>query len=461
MPDPLPAPAQGVPEAAGCRSTRSRRSLSRGLEKLGAKLARIVPGRGGAGAGRARRGRRGAQRAGRDPDRRRAAGHRAGWPVRPRRRSPTRTGAKLAWVPRRAGDRGAVDAGCLPNLLPGGRPVTDAAARAELAGAWDLAAGRHPEPGRPGHRRDHRRRRRRPARRAGGRPASTRPTWPTRGWPRRRSTRCGSWSAWSCGCSAVTRRADVVFPVAPVVEKAGTLPRLGGPAAHLRRGARHHRDDRRPGARRARRAARRARSAPATCNAIRRELGATAGDPGGPPGRAGGRRRPSAADARRRRGGAGDLAPPDRPGHACTDGDEVPGRHRPPAGGPARQGAPPRRSASPTATRSRSAPTGARSPCRRRSPTCPTAWSGCRPTRPARPCGAPSASPPARSSGSPPVRPTRSPPTRPTAGPLLNAGGALSEAVSGPGSDPRRLRQGPLVDRADQGRRRLRLPGAG
>jgi NADH-quinone oxidoreductase subunit G len=51
------------------------------------------------------------------------------------------TGAKLAWIPRRAGDRGAVDAGCLPNLLPGGRPVTDAGARAELAGIWDLAAG--------------------------------------------------------------------------------------------------------------------------------------------------------------------------------------------------------------------------------------------------------------------------------------------------------------------------------
>ncbi len=34
-----------------------------------------------------------------------------------------RTGARLAWVPRRAGDRGALDAGCLPNLLPGGRPV--------------------------------------------------------------------------------------------------------------------------------------------------------------------------------------------------------------------------------------------------------------------------------------------------------------------------------------------------
>lgn len=33
------------------------------------------------------------------------------------------TGARLAWVPRRAGDRGAIEAGCLPTLLPGGRPV--------------------------------------------------------------------------------------------------------------------------------------------------------------------------------------------------------------------------------------------------------------------------------------------------------------------------------------------------
>ncbi|MFI7646741.1 NADH-quinone oxidoreductase subunit G [Micromonospora sp. NPDC049460] len=52
-----------------------------------------------------------------------------------------RTGAKLAWVPRRAGDRGAVDTGCLPNLLPGGRLVTEPAARAELGEAWDIAAG--------------------------------------------------------------------------------------------------------------------------------------------------------------------------------------------------------------------------------------------------------------------------------------------------------------------------------
>ena len=46
------------------------------------------------------------------------------------------TGARLAWVPRRAGDRGAVEAGCLPNLLPGGRPVDDPAARVDVAAAW-------------------------------------------------------------------------------------------------------------------------------------------------------------------------------------------------------------------------------------------------------------------------------------------------------------------------------------
>jgi NADH-quinone oxidoreductase subunit G len=47
-----------------------------------------------------------------------------------------KTGARLAWVPRRAGDRGAVEAGCLPGLLPFGRPILDADAREELAVAW-------------------------------------------------------------------------------------------------------------------------------------------------------------------------------------------------------------------------------------------------------------------------------------------------------------------------------------
>ena len=50
-----------------------------------------------------------------------------------------RTGARLAWVPRRAGDRGAIEAGCLPNLLPGGRPVADPAARVDLQAAWGVA----------------------------------------------------------------------------------------------------------------------------------------------------------------------------------------------------------------------------------------------------------------------------------------------------------------------------------
>jgi NADH-quinone oxidoreductase subunit G len=48
------------------------------------------------------------------------------------------TGAKLAWVPRRAGDRGAVETGCLPHLLPGGRPVNDASARVDAAAAWGV-----------------------------------------------------------------------------------------------------------------------------------------------------------------------------------------------------------------------------------------------------------------------------------------------------------------------------------
>jgi NADH-quinone oxidoreductase subunit G len=45
-------------------------------------------------------------------------------------------GGRLAWVPRRAGDRGALDAGARPDLLPGGRSVTDEDARRELGEAW-------------------------------------------------------------------------------------------------------------------------------------------------------------------------------------------------------------------------------------------------------------------------------------------------------------------------------------
>lgn len=49
------------------------------------------------------------------------------------------TGARIAWIPRRAGERAAIDAGLLPNLLPGGRPVTDSAARVDAESAWGSA----------------------------------------------------------------------------------------------------------------------------------------------------------------------------------------------------------------------------------------------------------------------------------------------------------------------------------
>ena len=46
------------------------------------------------------------------------------------------TSAKIAWIPRRAGERGALEAGAIGNLLPGGRPVADAAARVDIAALW-------------------------------------------------------------------------------------------------------------------------------------------------------------------------------------------------------------------------------------------------------------------------------------------------------------------------------------
>ncbi|WP_335978410.1 NADH-quinone oxidoreductase subunit G [Streptomyces sp. CA2R106] len=50
------------------------------------------------------------------------------------------TGARTAWIPRRAGERGAVEAGALPGLLPGGRPLTDPRGRDEVARVWGLPA---------------------------------------------------------------------------------------------------------------------------------------------------------------------------------------------------------------------------------------------------------------------------------------------------------------------------------
>ncbi|MFG3017988.1 NADH-quinone oxidoreductase subunit G [Streptomyces sp. NPDC048254] len=54
-------------------------------------------------------------------------------------RAATATGAQLVWIPRRAGERGAIEAGALPSLLPGGRPATDPRARDEVAAAWGVS----------------------------------------------------------------------------------------------------------------------------------------------------------------------------------------------------------------------------------------------------------------------------------------------------------------------------------
>jgi NADH-quinone oxidoreductase subunit G len=127
------------------------------------------------------------------------------------------TGAALAWVPRRAGEVGAVDAGALPNLLPGGRPVADAAARGEVAAVWGADL-----PAQPGRDTDTIL-----AAVADGSlaalvvgavdPADTADP----AIAARALERAGFVVSLEIRHSAVTEHADVVLPVAPPVEKAG------------------------------------------------------------------------------------------------------------------------------------------------------------------------------------------------------------------------------------------------
>ena len=51
-----------------------------------------------------------------------------------------KSGAKLAWIPRRAGERGALEAGAIANLLPGGRPISEISARVDIQTAWSLTS---------------------------------------------------------------------------------------------------------------------------------------------------------------------------------------------------------------------------------------------------------------------------------------------------------------------------------
>ena len=131
-----------------------------------------------------------------------------------------RTGARLVWIPRRAGERGAIDAGALPGLLPGGRPVSDASARAEVARAWNV--GTLPsEPGRDT---------------AAIIEAAARgdldalviagielDDLPDPEAARAALARVPFVVSLELRASEVTDRADVVFPVAAVAEKSGTF----------------------------------------------------------------------------------------------------------------------------------------------------------------------------------------------------------------------------------------------
>jgi NADH-quinone oxidoreductase subunit G len=130
------------------------------------------------------------------------------------------TGAKLAWVPRRAGERGAVDAGALPTLLPGGRPVADDEARAQVARAWSVGS----LPAAPG----------RDctgmlaATVAGDLDALVVAGLEPADLPNERAAlaaleSCPFVVSLELRASAVTDRADVVLPVAAVTEKAGTF----------------------------------------------------------------------------------------------------------------------------------------------------------------------------------------------------------------------------------------------
>jgi NADH-quinone oxidoreductase subunit G len=126
------------------------------------------------------------------------------------------TGAKLAWIPRRAGERGAVEAGALPSLLPGGRPVADGA---QLADYWGVAA----LPAKPG--RDSSAILAAAA--SGGLAAlvvgGVDPTdLPDPGLALDAFDNVPFLVSLEVRASAVTTRADVVFPVAPPVEKPGT-----------------------------------------------------------------------------------------------------------------------------------------------------------------------------------------------------------------------------------------------
>ncbi len=128
------------------------------------------------------------------------------------------TGATLAWVPRRAGERGAVEAGALPGVLPGGRPVADTAALVDVAAAWGVDR----LPARPG--RDTPGILAAAASGAGLLVAGVDvDDLPDPAAARAALTASGFVVSLEVRASSVTAHADVVLPVAPVAEKGGSF----------------------------------------------------------------------------------------------------------------------------------------------------------------------------------------------------------------------------------------------
>ncbi|MFE6223928.1 NADH-quinone oxidoreductase subunit G [Streptomyces sp. NPDC057854] len=134
-------------------------------------------------------------------------------------RASAATGAQLVWIPRRAGERGAVEAGALPSLLPGGRPATDPRAREEVAAAWGVRelphgygrdTGQIVEAAAAGEL---------AALLVGGVDADDLPD-PARA---REALDAAFVVSLELRPGAVTERADVVLPVAAVAEKPGTF----------------------------------------------------------------------------------------------------------------------------------------------------------------------------------------------------------------------------------------------
>lgn len=134
-------------------------------------------------------------------------------------RTAEATGATLAWIPRRAGERGAVEAGALPGMLPGGRPATDAEARRETAAAWGLAELPHRAGRDTGEIIDAAVAGDLGALLVGGVQVSDLPD-PAKA--REALDRAEFVVSLEQRPSEVTERADVVFPVAAVAEKQGT-----------------------------------------------------------------------------------------------------------------------------------------------------------------------------------------------------------------------------------------------